>query len=435
MPVLNRGLSMPASTSSFGSEGSVPLKLKIMTWNIAIITFPLVAPSLKAFLHLTFFWGSAHNRFSDVSLVPLESSSLGRLAQQADYIRQSGADIIMLQEVPGKAYVDHLMMFLGSDYDVYYEAKRPTLGAKLMYAGFTLFFATMQFLLFEPILRVFILPYWLELTGGALGRWLLLVGIRALMMRTSTIVQFLLGSVGSQLVTLRRRTSLIVGIQAAAAAEHGGSSGGSGGGSSESSVRVADFWTFPSPQIHSALDVFFTIRPRGVLDVSFPVLDARGRCSSLRVLNTHLPHAVDPAVVLADFGRKVSRISSQHASVIVGGDFNPLPRPSVRQQFRPLLDAGCEPTNDLDQPIVTWDLANPITRKDDSLTPHSMQLDFLFVHHATTPATDGGGPHGRCRLKAVATEATRPRSFFVKGSPLSDHYGLTTTFTVDVEDA
>ena len=199
-------------------------------------------------------------------------------------------------------------------------------------------------------------------------------------------------------------------------------------------MRVADFWTFPSPQIHSVLDIFFTIRPRGVLDVSFPVLDARGRCSSLRVLNTHLPHAVDPAVFLADFGRKVSGISTQHASVVVGGDFNPLPSPSVKQQFRPLLDAGCEPTNDLDQPIVTWDLANPITRKDDSLTPHSMQLDFLFVHHATTPATDGG-PHGRCRLKAVATEATRPRSFFVKGSPLSDHYGLTTSFTVDVEDA
>jgi hypothetical protein len=68
----------------------------------------------------------------------------------------------------------------------------------------------MQFLLFEPLLRIFVLPYWLELTGGALGRWLLLVGIRALVMRTSTTVQFLLGSVGSQLISLRRKTSLVV---------------------------------------------------------------------------------------------------------------------------------------------------------------------------------------------------------------------------------
>merc|ERR1719324_818370 len=128
----------------------------------------------------------------------------------------------MLQEVPGKAYIDHLMMFLGSDYDVFYERRPPTMGAKFMYLCFTLFFATMQFLLFEPLLRVFILPYWLELTGGAIGRWLLLVGIRALMMRTSTIVQFLLGSVGSQLITLRCKTSLVVGT---AAARHAGGSG------------------------------------------------------------------------------------------------------------------------------------------------------------------------------------------------------------------
>ena len=91
--------------------------------------------------------------------------------------------------------------------------------------------------------------------------------------------------------------------------------------------------------------------------------------------------------------------------MIVGGDFNPLPCPASAA-VPPLLDAGCEPTNDLDQPIVMWDLANPIPL-DDSLTPHSMQLDFLFVHHATTPATDGGGPHGRCRLRAVATGTLR----------------------------
>ena len=164
---------MPASQASVSFSDDVssvpPLKIKIMTWNIAIITFPMAAPSLQAFIYLCFFWGSAHNRFNDVSLVPLESSSLGRLAQQADYIRQSGADIIMLQEVPGKAFVDSLMLFLGSEYDVHYARRPPTPAAKVAYVGFTLFFATMQFLLFEPLLRFFILPFWLDVTGGALG--------------------------------------------------------------------------------------------------------------------------------------------------------------------------------------------------------------------------------------------------------------------------
>ena len=98
-PPVRKGLSMPSSlTATSSPEGLPPLQLKIMTWNIAIVTFPLVAPSFLAFVHLCFFGGSAHNRFNDVSLVPLESSSLGRLAQQADYIRRSGADIIMLQD-------------------------------------------------------------------------------------------------------------------------------------------------------------------------------------------------------------------------------------------------------------------------------------------------------------------------------------------------
>ena len=115
-------------------------------------------------------------------------------------------------------------------------------------------------------------------------------------------------------------------------------------------------------------------------------------------------------------------------------------------QFRPLLSAGCAPTNDLDAPIVTWDLANPITRKDDDLTPRSMQLDFLFVHQPSAEverqqaeAGAGGGADGagrpRCctHLKPISTEATRPRSFFVAGSPLSDHYGLSTSFAVAVD--
>ena len=38
----------------------------------------------------------------------------------------------------------------------------------------------------------------------------------------------------------------------------------------------------------------------------------------------------------------------------------------------------------------------------------------------------------RCRLEVVGTELVQPSSFFVGGAPLSDHYGLQTTFRVAV---
>ena len=45
----------------------------------------------------------------------------------------------------------------------------------------------------------------------------------------------------------------------------------------------------------------------------------------------------------------------------------------------------------------------------------------------------GGAPRG-CRLAVVATELVEPRAFFVGGAPLSDHYGLLTTFRVQMLD-
>ena len=53
-----------------------------------------------------------------------------------------------------------------------------------------------------------------------------------------------------------------------------------------------------------------------------------------------------------------------------------------------------------------------------------MQLDFLFVHQTPGKA--------RCGLRAITTKATQPRKFFVAGSPLSDHYGLSTSFGVEI---
>ena len=47
-----------------------------------------------------------------------------------------------------------------------------------------------------------------------------------------------------------------------------------------------------------------------------------------------------------------------------------------------------------------------------------------------TNASDSTGSTRFCRLDVVKSEIVKPSGFHVPGAPLSDHYGLATTFTV-----
>lgn len=410
-----------------------------MSWNIAALTFPFSAPSKWLIFAYFFFWASHHDRFRDASLLPLEENSIGRVAQQASYIKDSGADVVLLQEVPGAAYVDALMKYLGDDFDVRYAYRKPKLSAIAAWLLLTVFIPTAQLLMLEPLLRAIVQPWVLVATGGVAGRWLLLASARSYTCRKSVVTQFLLGSIAGQLVTLRRRSSLVVGLSATGAADAG--------------VDVVDFSTFAgrgddeagSKQSKGYLSAFFAVRPRGVLHVAMPIVDARGHRGTVHVLNTHLPHGSDNDGLVANLGARVAQIAAREGSVVLGGDFNPLPSPSPARQFAPLVTAGCVPTNDLatglpaatpttvgsNRELITWDLKQPLTRWQDE-TPRSMQLDFLFVNQQKTSSSPRGGHAPRCRLTLGATEIVHPRRFAVAGAPLSDHYGLASTFHVDV---
>ena len=585
--------------------------LKVMTWNICALTFPHAAPGLRLLAGIV-LGGSWHDRFHDVSLMPLEEASIGRVAQQASYLLESGADLAMLQEIPGASYVSALLGFLGDQYEARYAYRAPSAFAAATWFAFIFAVCSLQLLFLEPLLRLLLLPDVLALTGGACGRLLLLAAANALRWRHSSITQFLLGSVAGQLLVLRKRSSATVGDD---------SNGGAAAASS--SFGVVDFMPFEgaaaSKPSKGYLDAFFSVRPRGVLQVSVPIVDATGRRSVLRVCTTHLPHASENSELLANLARRMQVLAHAEGSggtVLLGGDFNPLPTPSLAEQFAPLLQTGSVPTNSLagsssggrgerdegggvsakasmsaahgafgcegtddngkaaatrwrygrlcrapsdpstlttaDGELCTWDLAQPLTRKAADVTPRTMQLDFLFVsqrpaapppapspasapapspapspasapvepsaaghrhrrlHDLTPPPRSGSplaprrGQHGArramlraacrrgraaayaaarrtvlaplpeyeevhffvgrvvggrvqrqqqltaaagttahaegegpvaprdscCRLGVVGTELVQPCSFFVNGAPLSDHYGLQTTFRV-----
>ena len=349
---------------------------KIMT-NICALSFPTARRACAAPRHSA--RGSWHDRFRDVSDA-LEESSLGRIAQQADYIRESEADVVMLQEVPGASYVAALHGFLSDDFDARYAYRAPSAFAVMVWLAFTLAVSALQLIAIEPLLRCTLQPHLLLLTGGVTGR-LLLAGT-ALRWRHSIVTQFLLGSVAGQLLVLRRRSSPLVGdlissdgVVDAAVADAVADAGSVGGAevtdinhreackeagrakaaaaAASSPFGVIDFVTFEgssaSKPSKGYLDAFFSVRPRGVLQVSLPIVDAQTGCrSTVRVCTTHLPHASDNDSLLKGLGERTRAIAHAHGgAVVLGGDFNPLPSPGLAEQFAPLVAAGCVPTNPL----------------------------------------------------------------------------------------
>ena len=452
----SRAVAMPVATVPSGGAD----ELKVMTWNICGLSFPHVTPPLRLCAGIVLAGRSWHDRFRDVSLMPLEGSSIGRIAQQAAYIRESAADLVLLQEVPGASYVDALMRFLGDDFEACYAYRAPSAFAVLTWLAFTALVASLQLLVLEPVLGVLVEPQLLGLSGGVRGRFVLLVVANALRWRHSIITQFLLGSVAGQLLVLRRKLSPIVGAVGAAGtpsdvdrcgASTAASTAATPGGAS---FRVVGFDTFEgsaaSKPSKGYLDAFFSVRPRGVLQVDVPVVDANGARSSLRVCTTHLPHASKNNALLLALGKRMQSLTNEYATLLLGGDFNPLPTTSYASQFAPLLATGNMPTNRLpetppppasdavksaskgvpppahtlccgppdasaicraDGELCTWDLSQPLTRQEVE-TPRTMQLDFLFFNQVDHPGgAPGHAPHHMTdRVPTTPPSRTPPRS-------------------------
>ena len=143
---------------------------------------------------------------------------------------------------------------------------------------------------------------------------------------------------------MRRRSSACAGDAAALG----------GAAARAASFGVVDFLPFlgasTSKPLNGYLGAFFSVRPRGVLQVSVPIVDAAGGRSVLRVCTTHLPHASENKDLLADLAKRMqalARAEGGGGAVLFGGDFNPLPGPSLAAQFAPLLATGSQPTNPL----------------------------------------------------------------------------------------
>ena len=183
-------------------------QLTCLSWNVAAISFPLAASPLAVALGLLAFqdWSDP---YADVPLDAQSARARCRYAQQAEYIRRSGADLVLLQEVSGKATLDALLTNLGGSYVADYVPRAPQLSALAVYLLLVLNLSLVQFAIFE-VLASSLPPTALMaalLPPSATARYAFVVLLVACRWRHSVITQYLLGSIAGQLIVLRRAAS------------------------------------------------------------------------------------------------------------------------------------------------------------------------------------------------------------------------------------
>ena len=280
-----------------------PDRFKVLTWNACAISFPLHIHPVKFGVGLLFgcWW---HDWQCDV---PMQlDQNQARFARQAEYIRQSGADLVLLQEVLSTSMLQGLMRHL-EDFDHCYLKSSPKPAARLLWMTFLAIVALLQCLLIQLPLYVIrgtaTESTWLWFSFC----WMVLAAILALRWWNSVAAHFLLGDVAGQLVALRRKD-----CKALAGPEFGAA-----GFDMYNTVfrfegrekHPSDTWE-SSIETSSWLSVFYHVRPRGVLRVTVP-LTLAGRTAVLTVLNTHMPHNCDNSDLLHSLGRRSADLAMQ----------------------------------------------------------------------------------------------------------------------------
>ena len=276
-------------------------RLSVATYNICALAHPLVAPPLAVLVGLLFGLDLA-DRASDVPLDALGLAGRRRMARHARYIRDSGADIVMLQEISGKAVLDEIARGLDGEYEVCYSACAPSAVAVCLWLASSLTFATASFALLEGVATLLLGPQRLAaLFVGRLVRWVLVAAATAWRWRHSMLTQYLLGSVGGQLAFLRRRACASCGplvldgftpFDEAFVAM--GAAAARAAAIDASAARSRDDEADGGGAAPRWLQAFFAVRPRGVLRVRAPLEAAtpHGAAASgeLVLMNTHMPH-------------------------------------------------------------------------------------------------------------------------------------------------
>ena len=214
---------------------------------------------------------------------------------------------MLLQEVLSTLMVQSLMRHL-SDFDHTYLTSSPKPAAWVLWTGFVALVSLAQCILIE-------VPFCaLRGTEGVwlsfFVRWMILATILALRWRNSVPAHFLLGDVAGQLVVLRRKKS-----KALAGAEFG-AEGFEIYDAGFRAERHDDPLNKPESAIEASswLNVFFNVRPRGVLRVRVPLKRA-ARPAVLTLLNTHMPHNCDNSDLLQSLGRFAGDLAKQGTDV------------------------------------------------------------------------------------------------------------------------
>mmetsp|Transcript_3684 Transcript_3684/g.11120 ORF Transcript_3684/g.11120 Transcript_3684/m.11120 type:complete len:631 (+) Transcript_3684:36-1928(+) len=399
--------------SAAGSGGGGGGELRVLTWNLAAICFPFKAPSWQIALGvlLGLDWADS---CGDVALDAQSSRAKARWAQQAAYIRSSSADLVLLQEVSGKATLRALLGAL-PDYEAAYVPWRPTYFAVQLFALAVLLVASAKLLLLEAFCAAAALP--LPLPAHPLARLVLIAAVCATRWRHSAVTQYLLGSIAGQLVVLRRRGS------PASAFVHTAFDAFVDACSAETSSPLKQPVGAASPAVKLPawqswlLGQFFRLRPRGVQEVVVALAQGDVPACRLTLLNTHLPHLSSNSTLVRYLARRIHAAAAA-TSCIFSGDLNPDKGKPLRSQFGAIFQCGATLGEETGA-LVTWDTANPLIRGKKCNPDADMQLDFCFLHQPNEP---------RPLLSRMRSSLLRREAFFLPGAPLSDHIGILTTF-------
>ena len=305
---LQASIAEPAKAHPLPYERHQPPldQFKVLTWNACAISFPLHIHPVKfvAGLMLGCWW---HDGQCDVPMHLDHCRAQARFARQAEYIQQSGADLVLLQEVLSTSMVQGLMRHLSEDFDHTYLKSSPKPAARLLWMAFLVMIALVQCTFIQLPLRAIRST---EAEGTWVFfclRWMILTAALALRWRNSVPAQFLFGDVAGQLVVLRRKGCQVLAGPIFRAEGF--------------DIYDADFRTEGRRERHAAkqesaietaswLSVFFNVRPRGVLRVMVAV-ELAGKPAVLTLLNTHMPHNCDNSDLLHTLGRRAADLAAE----------------------------------------------------------------------------------------------------------------------------
>ena len=426
-------------------------------------------------------WQDWTDLFADLPILTDTARGTARLWQQADYIRSSAADLVLLQEVSGKRTLEVLLQRLGGEYEASYVAQRPTAFAIGIFGLAVALLAAAQLAFVELAFAALALAP----VGSPLLRFAALALAVIARWRHSVVAQYLLGSIAGQLVVLRRRRSALaaavvetrfeafINACSAAGATVGDGSSASGAqpkkrvrfsdapdadavGADDAApptqTECASYASMPHWQAQ-LLSMFFCLRPRGVQEVSVRLGAADGSDSALTLLNTHLPHLTNNSAVVECCARRISSAAAVHPTVF-SGDLNPDTSLPIQSQFAAIFESGANPApSSTGHALITWDQHNPLINGKPTEPSVDVQLDFLFIKQPcpdaasersgspTTPMALPKSPRDMAakapftappprRIDRAVSTLLRSDAFFVAGAPLSDHIGILTTLEI-----